>query len=41
MDPYGLDYGFMVFDPGVEKLLGEVEPWEHLPFMFKVRLEMD
>ncbi|MEK7064450.1 MAG: hypothetical protein AAB973_02460 [Patescibacteria group bacterium] len=32
VDPYGLDYGFMVFDPGVEKLLGEVEPWEHLPF---------
>lgn len=31
VDPYGLDYGFMVYDPGVEKLLGEVKPWEHLP----------
>lgn len=31
VDPYDLDYGFMVHDPGVEKLLGEVEPWEHLP----------
>jgi len=31
VDPYHLEYGFMVYDPGGEKLLGETEPWEHLP----------
>lgn len=30
-DPYHLEYGFMIYDAGAEKLLGEVEPWEHLP----------
>lgn len=35
LDPYGLDYGFMVHDSGVEKLLSEVEPWEHLPLYVK------